>query len=255
MGREDAMRLDGVEVKVSLDGDQTAAAVHALGLADGAPWKIFFVEDVTTGLCSATPLLDQHLIVRARQKTRGKDDVTVKFRPGRRSQLTDSWLDMTKTADGNLDAELKVEEDWAGERRVLSISLTAERAEGRVAEVAAGQRDIHALLTDDQRRLIDECAGTFVNLGTLTMLPAVSAIRWPAFAVPRPDGPPLDVRAEHWTVQSLDFLELSIVAEVEGAPAAQAALIAFVESNGLRASEGETKTSQVLQRLVAEAAC
>jgi hypothetical protein len=30
------MRLDGVEVKVSLDSDQTAAAVQALDLADGA---------------------------------------------------------------------------------------------------------------------------------------------------------------------------------------------------------------------------
>ena len=49
------MRLDGVEVKVSLDSDQTAAAVQALDLADGAAWKIFFAEDVTTGLCSATP--------------------------------------------------------------------------------------------------------------------------------------------------------------------------------------------------------
>jgi hypothetical protein len=116
------MRLDGVEVKVSLDSDQTAAAVRALDLADGAPWKIFFVEDVTTGLCPATPLLDQHLIVRVRQKDKGKDDVTVKFRPGRRSQLTDSWLATTKTADGHLESELKVEEDWAGERRMLSIS-------------------------------------------------------------------------------------------------------------------------------------
>lgn len=40
--------------------------------------------------------------MRARQKAKGKDDVTVKFRPGRRSQLTDSWLAVTKTADGNL---------------------------------------------------------------------------------------------------------------------------------------------------------
>jgi hypothetical protein len=44
------MRLDGVEVKASLDSDQTAAAVQALNLTDGAPWKIFFAEDVTTGL-------------------------------------------------------------------------------------------------------------------------------------------------------------------------------------------------------------
>lgn len=249
------MRLDGVEVKVSLDSDQTAAAVQALGLADGAPWKIFFAEDVTTGLCSATPLLDQHLIVRAREKSSGKDDATVKFRPARRSQLTDSWL-ATKSADGNLESEFKVEEDWAGERRVLSISLTADRPDGRVAAVAAGERDINALLSDDQKRLIEECAGTFVNLATLTMLPAVSATRWPSFAVPTPGGPALDVRAERWTVRDLDFLELSIMVKVvEKAQAAQAALIAFVEGKGLKPSVGETKTSQVLQRLVAEAAC
>jgi hypothetical protein len=250
------MRLDGVEVKVSLDSDQTAEAVRVLDLADVTPWKISFVEDITTGLCSATPLLDQHVIVRARQKTKGKDDVTVKFRPGRRSQLTDSWLATTKAADGDLDSELKVEEDWAGERRVLSISLTAERPNGLVAAAAAGERDIRTLLTNDQRRLMDECAGTFVNLAALTMLPAVSAMRWPTFAAPGPGGgPALDVRAERWTVHDLDFLELSIAVEVQAAQAAQEALIAFVEHNGLQPSAGEAKTTQVLQRLIAEAAC
>jgi hypothetical protein len=230
--------------------------VQALDLADGAAWKIFFAEDVTTGLCSATPLLDQHLIVRARQKTTGRVDVTVKFRPARRSQLTDSWLATTKTGDGEFDSELKVEEDWAGERRMLSISLTAERPDGRVAAVAAGERGIRALLTDDQERLIEECAGTFVNLAALTMLPAVSAIRWPTFAVPRPDGrPALEVRAERWTVRDLDFLELSIAVEVAAAQMAQAALIAFVEREGLQLSTGEAKTTKVLQRLVDEVAC
>ena len=47
----------------------------------------------------------------------------------------------------------------------------------------------------------------------------------------------------------------SIVAEVKSAPTAQAALLEFVARQGLRPSAGETKTSQVLQRLVAEAAC
>lgn len=249
------MRLDGVEIKVSLDSDQTAKAVRAIDLPDVPPWRIFFIEDVTTGLCSATPLLDQHLIVRARQKTKGKDDVTVKFRPGRQSQLTDSWLDKTKTSDKDLDSEFKVEEDWAGERRVLSISLTADRPEGLVAAAAAGERRVRALLTDDQRRLVDECAGTFVNLAALTMLPAVSAMRWPIFPVPGPGGHALDVRAERWTVHDLDFLELSIAVDVKAAEAAQAALVAFVEGMGLRPSAGEAKTTQVLQRLVAEAAC
>ncbi len=248
------MRLDGVEVKVSLDSDQTARAVRALNLADVTPWKIFFAEDVTTQLCSATPLLDQHLIVRARQKAKGKDDVTVKFRPGRQSQLTDSWLATTKT-DGDYDSEFKIEEDWSGERRVLSISLTAERPDGLVAAVAAGERDVGGLLTHDQKQLIDECAGILVNLAALTMLPPLLAMRWPTFAVPRPGGPALDVRAERWMVHDLDFLELSITAEVEAAAAAQAALIDFAKGKGLQPSEGETKTTQVLQRLVAEAAC
>jgi hypothetical protein len=252
------MRLDGVEIKVSLDSEQTAEAVRTLDLADITPWRISFVEDVTSGLCSATPLLDQHLIVRAREKTKGKDDVTVKFRPGRRSQLTDSWLatTKTKTADSDLKTEFKVEEDWAGERRLLSISLTAERPKGLLAAAAAGERGVDALLTHDQRRLIDECTGTFVNLAALTMLPAVSAMRWPTFTVPRPDGPGLDVRAERWTVHDLDFLELSITVEtVETAQADQAALTAFLEGKGLQPIAGEAKTTQVLQRLVAQTAC
>ena len=138
---------------------------------------------------------------------------------------------------------------------MLSISLTAERPKGLVAAAAAGERGVGALLTDDQRRLIDECAGTLVNLAALTMLPAVSAMRWPTFAMPRPGGPALDVRAERWAVHDLDFLELSIAVEVQAAQAAQAALIAFVEGKGLQPSAGEAKTSQVLQRLVADAAC
>jgi hypothetical protein len=249
------MRLDGVEVKVSLNSDQTAEAVQALDLADVPPWKIFFVEDVTAGLCSGTPLLDQHLILRARQKTKGKDDVTVKFRPGRRSQLTNSWLATTKTKDGDLDSEFKVEEDWAGERRMLAISLTAERPKGLVAAVAVGERGVSALLADDQTRLVDECAGIQVNLDALTMLPAVSAMRWPTFVVSDPGGLALDVRAERWTIHDLDFLELSIAIDVEVAEAAQAALNAFVESKGLQPSAGEAKTTQVMRELVADAAC
>ncbi|BCJ46247.1 hypothetical protein GCM10010168_51980 [Actinoplanes ianthinogenes] len=242
------MRLDDVEVKVGLDSDQTAKAVQALGLPAVAPWSIFFVEDVTTGLCSATPLLDQRLILRARQKTSGKDDVTVKFRPGRRSQLTDEWLD-EKSAD------FKIEEDWAADRRTLAISLTSDRPKGLVAAVAAGEQQVSALFTADHLRLIEQCAGVAVNLTTLTMLPPVSAMRWPKFAAPRPGGSPLDVRAERWTVGDLDFLELSIVEQVADAPAAQAALIAFVEGKGLVPSTAEAKTTQVMRALVAQAAC
>jgi hypothetical protein len=248
------MRLDGVEIKVSLDGDQTEHAVQVLDLAEPARWKIYFVEDVTAGLGEATPLLEHQLILRARQKSKGKDDVTVKFRPGRRSQLTDAWLAAEKDDEQGLDVEFKIEEDWAGERRVLSVSLTAERPDGLVAAAADGRRAVGDLLVQKQRRLIEECAGTPVNLGTLTVLPAVAASRWPTFPVSVAGGPDLDVRAERWTVADLDFLELSVVADLDEAPAAQAALTAFVHDRGLHPSTGAAKTTQVLQRLVKAAA-
>ena len=87
------------------------------------------------------------------------------------------------------------------------------------------------------------------------MLPAVSAMRWPTFAVSEPGGPALDVRAERWIFHDLDFLELSIAVDVEEAEAAQAALHAFVERKGLQPSAGEAKTTQVMRELVAVAAC
>jgi hypothetical protein len=249
------MRLDGVEVKVTLDGAETAEAVQALDLPVVAPWQIFFVEDVTTGLSSSTPLLDEGLIIRARQKTEDdKDDVTVKLRPGRRSQLTNPWLETTKVKDGGLETELKVEEDWAGDHRTLSVSLTSERPDGLVETVAGGGRGVGDLLSSDQHRFLEQCAGARVNLDVLSVLPAVSARRWRSFSAPGPGGSPLKVRAERWTVLDLDFLELSVVAEVKRAEESQAALTAFVDGLGLTLSDGGAKTTQVLRVLVAEAA-
>ena len=247
------MRLDGVEVKVNVEADQTQTAVQVLHLPDVAPWRIFFIEDVIPGLVSSTPLLDQHLIIRARRKAQGADDVTVKFRPARRSQLGSRWLGMKVRKDGDLRSELKVEEDWAAGRRSLGISLTAERPDGLVA-AAADEGSVSTLLTQDQRRLIEQCAEARVNLEVLSPLPPVSAMRWPAFTVPGPGGEDLKVRAERWTIASLDFLELSIAVDVERAQASQKALEAFVAGKGLRAATAEAKTSQVMQLLVGIAA-
>jgi len=247
------MRLDDVEVKVNVDSGETSRAVALLDLPGVPPWKIYFVEDVTTGLGMTTPLKEQNLIIRARQKTKGKDDVTVKFRPGRRSQLTNRWLAVTKISDDDLDAEFKVEEDWAGVARTLAISLTSDRPHGLVA-AAAQNNDVAALLTQKQKELIDQCAGVPVNLDVLTVLPPVSAMRWPTFSVPGPGHTALSVRAERWTVGDLDFLELSIAVGVAVAEEAQAALETFLKSKGLDPTKGESKTTQVLRLLVSQAA-
>ena len=247
------MRFDDVEIKVTLGGDQVGAAVDALGLPSGVePWRIYFCEDVTPGLDPATPLLDRDVVLRARDKAGGKDDTTVKLRPCRRSQLTDHWL---AASDGKSDSgdkwEVKVEADWAGDRRVLSASHTSARHEGLVAEVAGGLRPVGHLFTAEQLQFLSDCSGPAINLETLTVLPPVTATRWKSVETAPAS---LGARAERWTVDDLDFLELSIVAELAEAQSRQEALAAFVRSRGLTVDpQQQAKTRRVLDHLVRRA--
>ncbi len=246
-GRDDK-RLDGVEIKVTFPRDQLDHAVEVLGLPDDRPrWQIYFSEDVAEGVATGTPLLESHIVLRARDRSGAKDDSTIKLRPCRRSQLRDHWL----TARKEDDWELKVEADWAGTRRVLAASLTADRPDGLVAAVARGERRIEDLFCSSQVDFLRDCAGAHVNIGTLSLLPPVTATRWGTV-----DVVPLamDVRAERWTVGDLDFLELSTVATLAEARATQNALVGHLTSLGLTVpSDDQTKTSQVLRLLVRQA--
>jgi hypothetical protein len=239
------MRLDRVEIKVNVSGAHTQSAVAVLGLAPAdEPWQIHFCEDVARGLSVATPLTDAGVVLRARHRPGRKDDSTVKLRPCRRSQLTDEWL----RAGEEDDWELKVEADWAGARRLLATSHTAERPGDVVTGAGSGQRPASSLFTESQAAFLRDCAPIRVNLGTLTVLPPVTATRWDRVA----DAPAeLDVRAERWTVDHLDFLELSTVAKLEKAESRQSALLEYVDSRGLPVdSAPESKTDRVLDHLV-----
>ena len=248
------MRLDGVEIKVSFSRDQTQTAVDKLKLpAPPPPWQIYFVEDVSPGT-TATPLLDLHLIIRARVRPDDDDDVTVKLRPFRASQLTDRWLRDTTKA-------LKIEADWAGSRHVLAASHTEDQKEALIPAVAAKERPFTDLFTGPQLEFLTECVGAPINLNAVTVLPPVTAFRWGKKVIIGP--PELGLRAERWTVDDLDFLELSAVVDadggiskaIEGATTKQAEILTFVNSLGLSVPEDqETKTRQVLNHLVASSA-
>jgi hypothetical protein len=242
------MRFDGVEIKVTLEGDQTRSAVRALRLpADQPRWQIYFCEDVTAGASPGTPLLDLGVILRAREKPGGTGDTTVKLRPCRRSQLTDDWLGARKgRADGD-DWEFKVEADWSGERRVLAASCSADRAEGVVTDAGRGGRSVEGLFLAKQVAFLHDCADAQVNLETLTVLPPVTATRWKEVEAAPPE---LGARAERWTVDDLDFLELSVAADLDDAVTKQAALTTYVRSLGLSVDEERvSKTQQVLLHL------
>ncbi len=247
------MRFDGVEIKVSLAREVTGQAVQELELPTEEPWQLWFWEDVTPGTDAGTPLFDRGVILRARDKAGGgDDDATIKLRPCRRSQLTDRWLAATKgrTEDGD-KWDLKLEADWSGDQKVLAASHTCERPGSVVREAGRGDRAVADLFIPDQLTFLQDCSGTAINLATLTVLPPVTAMRWKeVLAAP----PGLDVRAERWTVGDLDFLELSVVADLAEARRRQADLIAFVGSRGLAVgSQQQSKTRQVLEHLVARA--
>ena len=234
------MRLDGVEIKVSFSREQTAEAVAQLDLPIRPDsWQIHFCEDLNPA-APGTPLLDLGVILRARTRPDDDDDVTVKLRPCRGSQLTDRWTNETD--------KLKVEGDWAGDRHVLAASHTEERPETVIPAVVAQQRPFSDLFTDQQLQYLADCAGFPINLGALTVLSPVTAVRWKKVAVAPPE---LGLRAERWTVGDLDFLELSAVAPVEEAPDKQAAVLLFIRSLGLDVpEEQEPKTRQVMEHLV-----
>jgi hypothetical protein len=237
------MRLDGVEIKFSLAGSRVDEALNALGLDDGGgrPRGISFLEDATVGV--DLPLLRQGIVLRVRQTAGEDDDSTVKLRPCRRSQLTREW---TGEEDGD-GWRLRVEEDWAATRRSLAASCVSDLPQGRIDAVRAGTAPVRQLFGEGQRRFLGECAGMRIELDALTLLPAVAATRWEDVRVGDVD----EVVVERWTLDDLDFLELSIRKKsVEKAQSAQRKLEQELADRGLERDDDTSKTERVLRHLV-----
>jgi hypothetical protein len=241
------MRPETVELKVTVSGAQVPAAIAGLGLDGGKHWSIHFLEDVTTAVTAATPLLDLAVILRVRRKSDSKGDSTVKLRPCRWSQLGDGFTGNWK--DGS--TELKIEADWAGSRRGLAAAMTVDWSDGRVSEVSAGTREASAVFNQAQRDFLSLCGAGRVNLATLTLLPAFPATRWDPIDA-EVGGVGLRIRPERWTLPGGDdFLELSIVSDPDQAEVQRSALDGFVAAHSLTADPSQqNKTQRVLNHLV-----
>jgi hypothetical protein len=118
---------------------------------------------------------------------------------------------------------------------------------GRIASVRAGAEPVRRLFNEGQERFLSDCAGMPINLDALTLLPPVTAIRWENVRVQRLEG----VVAERWTIDDLDFLELSIRSDTaEEAAPAQEALEQGIQALNLERDEHKSKTELVLAHLV-----
>jgi hypothetical protein len=240
------MRLNGVEIKVSLAESEVEKAVRALHLdEDGKHRSIGFIEDNTVG--ASLPLFRQGIVLRVRQmedEGDDEDDSTVKLRPCRWSQLTSDWLDK-EAGDG---WKLRVEQDWAGTRRVLAASCVSDLPEGRIASVRNEEEPpVRRLFSEGQEQFLSDCAGMQINLDALTLLPPIAATRWEDVEI----DDVKDIVVERWKVGNLDFLELSLKKDaVEKAKQAQAELELAMTRLGLeRDDEQKSKTEQVLAYL------
>jgi len=244
------VRLDSVEIKITVAGTQVKRALEAFELAPtGRSLGIYFCEDVTRGVSTtSTPLLDLNVVLRARDKHCEGTDSTVKLRPCRRSQLTDQWLDGTDGA-----RKIKIEADWAGTRKVLSASFTADLPDGRIAHVHNGSKALPSLFSADQERFLKDCAGIRVNIEALTLLGPVTAWRWGPIKI-RPPEPELELLAERWTVDdTIDFLELSVRVAPADAETTRLALEELARRRALPLDpDQETKTRRVLEHLVGQ---
>ena len=109
------MRLDAVELKANVDDAHVDTAIARLKLASGKQREVRFLEDASAGLLPPTPLLDMGLVMRVRYDGDSLSS-TIKFRPGRRSQLSERWLERSTRG-------VRVEEDWTLKSRVLAISF------------------------------------------------------------------------------------------------------------------------------------
>ncbi|MBB5640770.1 hypothetical protein [Cryobacterium roopkundense] len=243
---EDALRLDGVEIKVSVGSDQIASAESFFALALHEPKRrtIYFCDSPATPDTPALPLFRQGVIIRLRKNKGGADDVTVKLRPCHRWQLTPQWL----KADSGDSWKFRVEEDWAGQNKALAASLETAARDREIAEMVDQARGVD--LTTRQEDFLEDCAVQPVDLPGLEILGPITATKWTL-----PYENDHEIAAELWHVtDEMRFLEFSIRVAPVDAPPAQKRFENLFRSTGIP-YDGlpETKTQLVLEYLTGRA--
>ena len=226
-----------VEIKVNFTGSQIEQAKRVFGLEpDDADKRDIWFGEIRTGRDgrAALPLLDRGVILRVRAK-KDSGEVTLKLRGA------DGCIDVPAWDAASLAGEKKIEGDWA-DRRQVSASLTAKSDDAGRTDFEAGVPLIVDLMSDDQKALAHRL---MVPLGEVELLGPITARKW------KHEDIGGDIDAEQWTVDHLEFLEISIVAP-EKPEQAQEDLFKRVQAAGLTIAENQkTKTTQVLQHLAA----
>jgi hypothetical protein len=238
-----------VEIKANIEGG-VADALAALG--DPVPSTkrlIWFAEDGDGVANGELRLLDGGVILRFRSGE-GPDDSTAKLRPCEPS----GWIAPWNAPFENESLEYRIEGDWSGQRRSVAASAVATFAQGSLAQAGGGAPLRKGTLTSQQDSLLWLCSDVWAAQ-RLVVLGPIASTKW--------DDVPLagtKVNAERWTVEDMDFLELSIRVKPKDhddrsdletrAEKRQAELAAAIADLGLQvATNTDNKTQRVLTAL------
>ncbi|MFC8043397.1 hypothetical protein [Nocardia sp. NPDC057353] len=239
-----------VEIKINL-GVDVDGALDRLGCAGGPAVRrsIWFAESRADGQDGALALLGNGIVIRLRSGD--LDDLTVRLRPCRRSQLMGRWArPFTDT-----ETEYRIADDWCGQRRALTASVLGVRPPGSLAEVARSGVAVTSLLNSAQRQFLVTCTRPGVAFDHLEPVGPIAATRWTGVRFGD-----LELDVERWTAAGTDLLELAIRVEpIEGetplelmtrAAQTQQGFEAAVRRAGFPVLRGRTKTQRMLSALV-----
>jgi hypothetical protein len=224
--------IANVEIKVTVRASEEELVRAELREAELEPERrrVYFFD--TQGLA----LFDDGVVLRARVTRDADDDSTVKLRPVVPADIDPGW----KQTDG-----FEIELDMIGDTPTCSAKLASTQRRDEIDEVAAGQRPLRKLFSDDQERLIREYAPIGISWAELSVLGPVEVRKWEY----RPPGFSDDVIVEEWVLpDESDFIEICIKVPRERAVRAGTAFMELLTARGLDPSgDQQAKTRRALE--------
>jgi hypothetical protein len=210
-------QIGNVEFKVTIRANQEELVRAELEREEIEPERrrVYFFDT------QELALFDAGVVLRARVTRDAADDSTVKLRPVVPADVDRRWTE----TDG-----FEVELDMVGDTPVCSAKLEAEQRRDEIEKVAAGERPMRTLFSEDQESLIGDYAPIGIAWHELSVLGPVDVRKWEI----EPARFPHEVTIEEWMLpDDSDLIELSIKVPTDEAVDAGKAFRALLAERGL----------------------
>ena len=222
--------VHAVEYKAIIRDHQVEPAIEHFNLRrKGHERQIFFFDTPDLKLFKAG------VIGRARRISGGTDDSTIKFRPVEAASIPKKWKQMEGfkiEADANED----LVKDTGHSKVVKSASYSRPVKKGQIKRVAAGDKPISVLFTEDQLQFLVDLAKHPFDFSEVRVMGPMKAWRWEF----KNEGLPWKLYAEVWERDDKDLIcEVSIKVPVQQAAAAKGGFMAFLAEVGAEREEGQ----------------